>query len=553
MYRKLLPTDLVPYPTGDSAAEAARQILLEGLAPYFSLPEGSPGRNQICAMISAKLGRIYPEFHDRTVLLWFIEHRGLLTGDLSANDAPHACDKSPRFPGTLSPPTAEGRVPPGVRHPFGGAEEAEDGRRRRTAICSSCDSGGDGDRRGEVAMAGRMAMPGGEVSQAAARFRPAATESPHAMATEAVRAGPLWSGAAPSGAVGAAALDPADSEYARATTHTGFRLLMSHPEVALSLINSVLESVISGFQRLGDLEFVDPTVRFGEGETVRLDLLVACRDGRSVMIDLQTPAEDCMPRETLLSAASAFRDRRFPARECGGGKREYEEDEEEDESTADDSPCSAERDVYVIQIVNSDSREAPGEAGRDRGFLHGAPAVCVDTNDGIHLIQIELARIHIGFPVKAEVTFRWTDLEWWYYLLKFAGEFTDKELERCRDLYMADPVLLGFVPLRRQFWPAQLRDEYRREVTGVGPSVEVVTRRRPKREKPVGLHRQLRRLIKVFLKTGSLTRQVVSAIEERFSVKLVREIWTMSRDPRNTEELYVYFVRTLERNELIAH
>jgi hypothetical protein len=525
MYRTMLPAGLAPYPTGDSAAGAARQMLLEGLAPYFSFAEGSGGRHQICRMISNKLAPICPGFDARTVRLWFIEHRCLLNGDLSTDYDAQTCGQSPLLSDTLSPPTAEGRLPRGVRNPLAGAEEADGGVWTGSRFFSGWEAG--------------------------AGFRPAATDPPRAMAGAAVRAGPAGPGAAPSAAAGAATLGTADSEYARATTHIAFRALISFTDFALSFINSVLGSVIPGFEPLSELDFEDPPVQFGKRAMGRLHLLAEGDDGRSVMIDLQTPGTDCMQRGDLLSAASAFRDRRFPAR-ASGGKEEDEEYEEEDERDPDDSSCSAERDVYAIQIMTSDSRDAPGEAGRDHNCRDGAPAVCVDTIDGIHLIQIELARVRIRFPVAAGVALRWSELEWWYYFLKFADEFTDKELERCRTLGIPEPVLMAFIPLNRRFWSAEERDEYQRELAGVGPSVEPVARRRRKREKPVGLHSQLRRLIEVFLKTGSLAREDVSDIEERFSVKLVRDIWSISRDPRKTEERYFYFVRTLERNELIT-
>jgi hypothetical protein len=549
--------DLTPYSAGHSFPDAAIPILLHGLREYVSFPEGDPGRNHVCVAVSDRLARIYGIFDTRAVRLWFTEHQGLVGDVLSADgeaasfpDSPHTSHQPfqglPLLPGTLLPPRAEGRLPPGVRRPLGWGEEDADARERLIAICPSCEGafmrsrflaedklesgfGEDGDRREEVGVAGRMAWCRG--SQAGARFRPAATESPRAMAA----AAPVSSGAAPLAAAWAATLASTDSEYARSMTHTAFRVLMSDAGVALSLINSVLQAAIPGFERLADLEFADPIDWFGQVGTPRLDLLAKAGDGRSVMIHLQTRAEDCMQRWRLRRAALALR----------ALKRK------EAKSAAADSSCSAERDICAIQLVNYDSRKAPRELGLGKHFPEGNAAVYVDTFDGIHLVQIELPRLGLTFPVRSDVAFHWNDLDWYYYFLIFADRFTDNEIERYRSLGIAPGVLSGLCLLRLQSWSMNEQDEYQWEIVAVGHTFADLARAWREGAKAARLRGKVLFLIMVFLKTGSLDAEAIADVPERLSMKMARDFWDLSSDPSKTEELYLQFIRALEQNELI--
>jgi hypothetical protein len=142
------------------------------------------------------------------------------------------------------------------------------------------------------------------------------------------------------------------------------------------------------------------------------------------------------------------------------------------------------RDVYVIQIVAYDSREASKEAGLEQHFEDDDAAISVENIDGIHLIQIELRRIGMSFPVAAEVALGWTKLEWWCYLLKFSGQFSEEEIKRCRGLGIPDGVISGLAQLRRRFWSQRQRTRYLPEVNAIGPTFEALVRSPPERGNP---------------------------------------------------------------------
>jgi hypothetical protein len=306
-----------------------------------------------------------------------------------------------------------------------------------------------------------------------------------------------------------------------------------------SFINSLLRATISNFRTLGNFRFGNRILPFVEGGRRRLDFLVETDDGRYVMLEMQTDAADCLGRQTLLSAASVFQVQLYQGRRTPGW---------------DGGPrAPAKRDVYVIQIIASGSREAPQGAGIDRHFVDGNDAVSVEIIDGIYLIEIELPQIEIRFPVADEVASGWNELDWWYYLLKFSSQFTDDEIRRCRSLGISERVVIGLTQLTRNFWPALQRDEYKREVSAVHTTFKELRQKWLADMKAAELRRYMEELVRAFLDTGSLNRAKVPDNMESFSLEFARKIWVATSHHSKTEGLYVQFIRALDRDGFATH
>jgi hypothetical protein len=316
---------------------------------------------------------------------------------------------------------------------------------------------------------------------------------------------------------------------------------MQSATAAGSFMNSLLRRAIPHFQSLGRFRFEHRSLPFREGRPARLDLLVEADDGRCVMIALQAREEDCLDGQALLSAASGLQVQLFRGRESGGDRPEEEEDAEDaiEDTEEDKFRIRATQDIYVIHIADCHLREARQDA------------VSVETMDGIHLIQIELPRIDIRFPVAAEVALGWNELDWWFYLLKFSGRFSHEELGRCRGLGIPDGVINGFAQLWRQRWTEKQRASYLDEVVADELLFEPVGRMRPARDKRKTLREHLRSLVRVFLDTGSLESGPAQGIGEGFSMLFLREIWDIARHRNKSEAMYISFINALEQQGLL--
>jgi hypothetical protein len=99
-----------------------------------------------------------------------------------------------------------------------------------------------------------------------------------------------------------------------------------------------------------------------------------------------------------------------------------------------------------------------------------------ETVRGIHLIQVELKGKGIG-ELKFPVERRLSDLEWWYYIIKYSDRFDGGEIGRCRDLGMPmrmEQVLrqleyIGLDPKKREEY---VKEE--EEVDGYGDELKRV-------------------------------------------------------------------------------
>jgi hypothetical protein len=84
--------------------------------------------------------------------------------------------------------------------------------------------------------------------------------------------------------------------------------------------------------------------------------------------------------------------------------------------------------------------------------------------DGMHLIQIELKRIKdIKFPYEISLN----SVGWWYYMMKFTDQFTEKEIQRCKDFWMLEEVKVALFNLKFENLDSSDKEKYQKEVMEV--------------------------------------------------------------------------------------
>jgi hypothetical protein len=175
----------------------------------------------------------------------------------------------------------------------------------------------------------------------------------------------------------------------------------------------------------------------------------------------------------------------------------------------------------------------------------------LDPRTQYYSIQIALKCIDISFPVSEEAAREFNDTQWWYYLFKFSHRFTDEEILRCQRLGMPDAVVLGIEKLKQTSWPKEVQDEYRSEIEGVDANYKALAAERTEGRSEGEKAGQLRGLITAFLKSGQLDEEDVENVSERFSRDFVRNIWSMHKNRRKTEDLYTPFIAALDTYGLL--
>jgi hypothetical protein len=331
-----------------------------------------------------------------------------------------------------------------------------------------------------------------------------------------------------------AAISPAPKQvasvYANAMMSSAFEQMMCKKAVALSLINSVLRATLEDSPTITDLEPIDPDVLMGSRERGALDFWGQTGDGHAVVVEVQVRWEADFSETDLFSRPVPFADADF--------------------AVGDVSERSAGIEgVYVIQFVDYDlpTDDSEMEARGHFRVRHEWPAT---RRDGIHIIEIELPRIKLDFPVDAAAGAEWGTGDWWYYLLKFSDRFDEGELARWGGLGVPEVVVSALQQLDRRSWPQEVETEYRLDVQAV-----ILARQDVERSMHRGRQKgELQGLINGFLGTKQLDPADVDYIKEAFPKAVVYEAWNEDflEDSRVTDESYADFVAALEKLGLLG-
>jgi hypothetical protein len=342
--------------------------------------------------------------------------------------------------------------------------------------------------------------------------------------------------------------------YASAITATSFTTLMSDASAALSLINGVLAETGFGFWNLAGVEVFDGEVLNRGGRNGRVDFRGQTSDGRELIVETEVLWQFSFDDAPLSSAAAPFASCDFSVREAG--------------ETTQAEWIGRVDDIFVLHFVHYDLWEGRPESGGSLRIRHSL------SDDGfvrIHLIEIALPRITVGFPVAAEVGLGWRIADWWYYLLKFAEMFTAEEIRRCRGLGMSPEIISGLRLLDLNLWGFEKRCDYWSEIEKMALERKMFESRRligeaigrlegevEGREEGLSEGRvrgerigRLQALIAQFVDTGSLSRLLVKKVREGFYEIFVRAIWDDTIGGAEVARSFEDFLGALADNGLL--
>jgi hypothetical protein len=293
--------------------------------------------------------------------------------------------------------------------------------------------------------------------------------------------------------------------------------MMSNKAVAVSVINNFMGDVNPGFAAIDDLEFSDRKLPLMRGSETVVDFHGRTKDGRHFIIEMQPAESSSFNPSVVFQAASTFARERLSGGESGG---------------------DGIKKVYAIQFLNGYFRN--GGAGSEP-YFRVRDESCEGAACEIHLIQIELDRIDMNFPVAPKVALCWPPVKWWYYAFKFLETFPEAEIRRCQRYLMPADVSLGLTQLQQQFWGKKkdLGDEYR--------FAEGLAKARLEGEIEGESRVELFGLMAIFLTNGSLDGYDVQLLTEGVSESFVRKTWDLYNNPRKTESRYEPFLKALWR------
>jgi hypothetical protein len=174
-----------------------------------------------------------------------------------------------------------------------------------------------------------------------------------------------------------------------------------------------------------------------------------------------------------------------------------------------------------------------------------------ETIKGINLIQVELKGEgirDIKFPVQEKLT----ELEWWYYIIKYSDHFDGKEIERCKGLGLPERMEQVLRQLEYVGLDPKKREEYVTEVKEIDTYDDELKRIALKSK----LEGKLEGLINVFIDFNMISPSVAREIknsEKLLPRNLVEEVGgNYINEGKITRKQLEDFVKLLEENEILA-
>ncbi|MDR0740151.1 MAG: Rpn family recombination-promoting nuclease/putative transposase [Puniceicoccales bacterium] len=294
--------------------------------------------------------------------------------------------------------------------------------------------------------------------------------------------------------------------YARATTDTAFKIMMSDVGIAQALVNSLFADI----SKVAGTE-IDPVEIKSVGEVTiplrgkkanaTMDYHGITSKEDHVIVEMQMMHHDNFDKRALFYAASTFVNQEFPRR----SKWHLQI-----------------KNVYAIQFVDYSTGDKNTEQFRRYYRMTDCISVPNQVIDGICLIQIELA----GIQEIADKIIRGeplTPAEWWYYMIENSESFTQEQINQYKALGMPGKIEGALEKLRFEGWDAKDKDRYEREIQEVHTYNEELDRR-----EKLGKEREsIKSLIDGFLDENIPERLLkrIRGQNVQFSRALVREVW----------------------------
>ncbi|MDR1906824.1 MAG: Rpn family recombination-promoting nuclease/putative transposase [Puniceicoccales bacterium] len=236
------------------------------------------------------------------------------------------------------------------------------------------------------------------------------------------------------------------THFARATTDTAFKIMMAKEDIAQTLINDIFRDTNAvAVDKHLPLPLVTKLIPGeisiplrGKKSNAAMDYHAITENRDHIIIEMQMIHHDDFDRRALFYAASAFANQNFDA-----GNEWH----------------TRIANVYAIQFLDYTTREK----GDFRKYYRISDELSDEKIEGIRLIQIELAGARsIGMKLRRKETL--TCAEWWYYILRNSQKFTEKAIERYRDLGMSPRMEMALSQLRYEGWAVSDRTVYDKEV-----------------------------------------------------------------------------------------
>jgi hypothetical protein len=313
---------------------------------------------------------------------------------------------------------------------------------------------------------------------------------------------------------------------------------MSDSEIAQALINEL-------FNRVGLTPVEIDTTRHGRLEVPlqghrsfgAMDYHAVTSKREHIIIEMQVIRHNNFDRRVLFYAALTFANQEFEGGEWAPQIKDVYAIQFVDYSTQGNSA------VKYYEMIN----KLPLISGQ------GGAIPSLETIKGIHLIQVELKGKDIGdigFPVQRELS----DLEWWWYIIKYSDQFDGGEIARCRELGMPEQMERVLHRLEYDGLDPKKQTEYLKEVENIDSYSNELKRIASEGE----LRGELKGLFDGFIDSDfqRISLRVVNRIRnagKSYPRNLVEEVGDsyVTEGQISVEQLRD-FIRLLEENEVIT-
>jgi predicted transposase/invertase (TIGR01784 family) len=328
------------------------------------------------------------------------------------------------------------------------------------------------------------------------------------------------------------------THFIRATSDVGFKIMMSDPQIAESLVNELFKSINLAPVRLADQGRLEVPLQ-GHGSFATMDYHAITANREHIIIEMQMIRHDNFDKRVLFYAASTFANQEFEGGEWAPQIKDVYAIQFVDYFTQGSSPVKHYEMINKFSLkIDKDGQLLPLEAIR-----------------GIHLIQVELKGEGIR-DIKFPVEDRLTDLEWWYYIIKYADQFDANEIERCKTLGLPERMEQALHQLEYGGLDPKKREEYTTEVKDIDTYDDELKRAELLGRLEGELKGKLEGLFNGFIDFNRISPSMAEAIKTTQRLlprNLVQEIGDQYiKERKISQEQLKHFIELLAKNGILS-
>jgi predicted transposase/invertase (TIGR01784 family) len=317
----------------------------------------------------------------------------------------------------------------------------------------------------------------------------------------------------------------------------GFKAMLSDPQIAESLVNELFKSIHLAPIRISEEGRLDIPLQ-GHGSFAAMDYHAITTNREHIIIEMQMIRHDNFDKRVLFYAASTFANQEFEGGEWAPQIKNVYAIQFVDYFTQGSSP------IKYYEVFNKLSLKV-GQDGQLLPF---------ETIQGIHLIQVELKGEgirDIKFPVQGELT----DLEWWWYIIKYSNQFDSAEIERCKKLGLPERMEQALRQLEYVGLDPKKREAYVTEVKEIDTYDDELKRIASEGKLEGELGGELKGLLAGFIDFQKISPTIVQGIQNSkklFPRDLVEEIGSRYiNEGKISKEQLESFIKLLGENGIL--